>query len=150
MLDGQAFLLGAAPCVADFAAYHPLWFSRVRNPAMAGILDATPGVLTWMDRMASLGHGTMEKYTAADSIAECATGTRAGDLKDASFQDEHGIPLGSQVTVAAELFGTEPTQGELVAATRMHYTLRRSDERAGTVYVHFPRIGYVLKAVEPA
>jgi hypothetical protein len=27
---------------------------------MAGILDATPAVLQWMDRMAALGHGTME------------------------------------------------------------------------------------------
>ena len=39
---------------------------------------------------------------------------------------------------------------ELVAATRMHYTLRRTDARAGTVHVHFPRIGYVLRAAEPA
>jgi hypothetical protein len=29
----------------------------------------------------------------------------------------------------------------------MHYTLLRTDERAGTVRVHFPRIGYVLRKV---
>ena len=38
----------------------------------------------------------------------------------------------------------------LVAATRTRFTLQRSDERAGTVRVHFPRIGYVLKAAQPA
>jgi len=32
-----------------------------------------------------------------------------------------------------------------VAATRTRLTLRRSDERAGTVHVHFPRIGFTLK-----
>ena len=53
--------------------------------------------------------------------------------------------LGSQVTIAAESFGTEVTEGELLAATRTRYTLRRTDPRAGTVHVHFPRIGYVLK-----
>ena len=68
-------------------------------------------------------------------------------LNDSLFQDEHGIPLGSRVTVGAESFGAEVTEGELVAATRMHYTLRRHDARAGTVQVHFPRLGYVLKAV---
>jgi hypothetical protein len=51
------------------------------------------------------------------------------------------------VTIQSENFGLEPTQGELLAATRMHYTLRRTDERAGTVHVHFPRIGYQLKVV---
>ena len=147
MLEGSAFLLGAAPTVADFAAYHPLWFSRVRVPEMAGILDATPGVLAWMDRIAALGHGSMEKFSAAAAIALAAQSTPLS-VEDEVFQDEHGITLGSRVTIAAESFGPEPTEGELITATRMHYTLRRTDERAGTVHVHFPRIGYVLRKAE--
>jgi hypothetical protein len=146
LLEGQNFLLGSAPCVADFAAYHPLWFSRVRVPVMAGVLDATPLVLAWMDRMAALGHGQMEKCSATEAIAVCAASTAPPALSDAFFQDEHGIPLGSRVTVAAENFGQETTEGELLAATRTRYTLRRVDPRAGAVQVHFPRIGYVLKA----
>lgn len=144
MLDAQPFLLGDAPCIADFAAYHPLWFTRQRTPAMAGILQATPVVLAWMDRMAAIGHDSSEKFSAMESIALAEASTPA-PLKEEPFQDEHGIALGSQVTVASDSFGPEPTQGELIAATRMHYTLRRTDERAGTVHVHFPRIGYILK-----
>jgi glutathione S-transferase len=152
MLDGQDFLMGSAPCVADFAVYHPLWFSRVRVPLMADILDATPVVLGWMDRMAALSHGTLQKLSATEAIAVCAESTGAtapfGHDSDGAFQDEHGIPLGSPVTIAAETFGQEPTAGELVAATRTRYTLKRVDERAGVVHVHFPRIGYVLKKAE--
>ena len=70
-------------------------------------------------------------------------------LTDELFQDEHGIPLGSTVTVAADHFGTEPTEGELMAATRTRYTLRRIDPRAGTVHVHFPRVGFTLKKAAP-
>jgi glutathione S-transferase len=150
MLEEQPFLMGNAPCVADFAVYHPLWFSRNRVPVMAGILDATPAVLAWMDRMAALGHGQMEKYSAIESIAACAQSTGAAAQNDSIFQDEHGIALGSHVTVAAETFGQEATEGVLVAASRTRYTLSRVDERAGQVHVHFPRIGYVLKAVTPA
>ena len=54
MLDGQDFLLGAAPCVADFAVYHPLWFTRTITPAMAHVLDATPAALRWMDLIAAV------------------------------------------------------------------------------------------------
>jgi glutathione S-transferase len=146
MLDEQPFLLGAAPCVADFAAYHPLWFSRVVNPAMAGILDATPGVVAWMDRLAALGHGHLSKFTSTEAIA-VAGAAQPAPLDDDAFQDEHGISLGSRVTVAAEAFGTEPTEGILRAATRTRYTLERSDDRAGLLHVHFPRIGFVLKEV---
>lgn len=148
MLDDQPFLLGAVPTVADFACYHPLWFTRTRTPSVAGILDLTPAVVDWMARMAAIGHGTMEKFNAADAIAVAAASTPHTLLTDSTFQDEHGIALGSLVTVAAESFGPEATEGELVAATRTHYTLRRIDERAGTVHVHFPRIGYVLKKAE--
>ena len=149
MLEYQPFLLGNAPCIADFAAYHPLWFTRTQTSVMAGILDAAPAVLAWMDRMAAIGHGVMTASNASNSIAVCkASAGATGILDSIPFQDEHGIPLGSQVTIAADSFGPETTQGELIAATRMHYTLRRTDERAGTVHVHFPRIGFVLKKAE--
>ena len=146
MLHEQPFLLGSAPCVADFAAYHPLWFTRVINPSLAGILDATPDVLAWMDRMAAFGHGHLAKLSSTEAIAIAAAAEPA-PLPDEAFQDEHGIPLGSRVTVAAESFGQEPTEGILRAASRTHYTLERSDERAGRLHVHFPRIGFVLREV---
>lgn len=147
MLHEQPFLLGDAPCIADFAAYHPLWFTRTVVPAMAGILDATPGVLAWMDRMAAIGHGKPSKLTSTEAIAIAAAAEPA-PLPQEAFQDDHGIALGSRVTVAAQSFGTETTEGTLVAATRTHVTLARTDERAGRLHVHFPRIGYVLKEVK--
>ena len=109
------FLFGAEPCAADFAAYHPLWFTRQCVPVMADIFQATPAVLEWMDRVAALGHGRMEKFSAADAIT-VAAGAEPIPVVDDIFQNEHGIALGSRVTIAAESFGTEPTEGELIAA----------------------------------
>nr|WP_315184414.1 glutathione S-transferase family protein [uncultured Albidiferax sp.] len=146
MLEDQAFLVGNTPCLADFAVYAPLWFTRVNVPDIAGIQEATPGVQAWMDRVAALQQGEAGRLSSADAIAVAAAATPVA-LSDEVFQDDHGIPLGSQVRVHAESFGLEASQGELVAATRMHFTLRRVDARAGTVHVHFPRIGYVLRAV---
>lgn len=148
MLEDWPFVLGEAPTVADFSLYHPLWFTRVRTPSMAGILEQTPAVLEWMERMAAFGHGQMEKFDAASAIQVAAASTPKSLLVDSTFQDDHGIALGSRVTVTAESFGPEPTEGDLIAATRTHFSLRRHDERAGTVHVHFPRIGYVLRKVE--
>lgn len=146
MVEAQPFLLGEAPCVADFAAYHPLWFSRVVNPAMAGILEATPPVMEWMDRLAAIGHGHLNKLTSTEAIA-IAAAAQPTPLTDDTFQDDHGIALGSRVTVSAETFGQEPTEGILRAATRTRYTLERTDERAGLLHVHFPRVGFVLREV---
>jgi hypothetical protein len=97
--------------------------------------------------MAAIGHGQPTKLTSTEAIAIAAAAEPA-PLPDEAFQDDHGIALGSRVTVAAQSFGTETTEGTLVAATRTHYTLARTDERAGRLHVHFPRIGYVLKEVK--
>ena len=147
MLHGQDFLLGSRPCLADFACYHPLWFTQDRTPALAGIFDATPEVKLWMARMKDIGHGSSSPLRAEQAlqVAQSSTPTAlAGEV----FQDEHGIPLGSRVHIAADNFGLEPTEGELIAATRTRFTLRRTDARAGTVQVHFPRMGFTLKKAE--
>ncbi len=146
MLDRHPFLLGEAPCIADFAMYHPLWFTQQQTPALADILSLTPAVLDWLARMTAIGHGSSQELSSEAAI-EIAARAMPLALQDDTFQDEHGIALGSQVSISAETFGPEPTEGELMAATRMHCTLRRVDPRAGTVHVHFPRAGYALKAV---
>jgi glutathione S-transferase len=148
MAEEHDFLFGAEPCVADFAAYHPLWFTRRVVPLMDDIFNPTPAVLEWMDRIEALGNGRMEKFSANDAVI-VAAGAEPLPLQDDVFQDEHGIALGETVHIAAESFGLEVTEGELIAATRTRYTLRRTDPRAGTVHVHFPRIGYVLKKAAP-
>ena len=147
MLEGKAFLLGAQPTLADFSVYHSVWFTVVKVPVLAGILDTTPLVKAWMARMQAFGHGHSSELSAADALKVAHDATPL-DVSKEIFQDEHGIPLGTQVIVHAESFGTEPTQGELVAATRTRYSLRRSDPHVGTVHVHFPRNGFMLKRAE--
>jgi hypothetical protein len=148
MVDEQPYVMGQQPSLADFSCYHALWFTQ-RIPPLAGILDATPSLSAWMGRMAAIGHGSMLQFDAPAAIAVAVQSTPAGIEKNA-FQDDHGIALGSRVTITAESFGLEPTAGELIAATRTRYSLRRSDARAGMVHVHFPRVGFQLRAANPA
>ena len=149
MLEHQPFLLGDQPCIADFSVYHPLWFTRHQVPVLAGVLESVPGVLSWMDRMAAIGQGNSSAMTA-DEALQIAHSTTPEALPQEIHQDHHGIALGQPAVIVAEAFGVEPTEGLLVAASRTRYTLRREDPRAGLVHVHFPRVGYLLKAKEAA
>lgn len=149
MLEQGLFLLGDAPGYADFCAYAPLWFVRNAQP-VADILDSAPGITAWMDRMAAFSQAARSqarKATPQDAIA-IARVAEPQPVDGEAFIDLHHIPLGSRVTIAAESFGTEPTAGLLVAATRTRLTVRREDERCGTVHVHFPRMGYQLRKAD--
>jgi glutathione S-transferase len=149
MLESSNFVLGDQVSVADLAIYHPLWFTR-RLPAIADVLATNPAILPWMDRVAALGHGKRDSVELSRSesldIARKATPVLASSSD--VFQDEHGIALGTEVTITAESFGLEVTSGTLVAATRTRFTLARTHELTGLVHVHFPRIGFVLKKAE--
>ena len=154
MADEHDFLFGMEPCVADFAAYHGIWYTRTQVPVVADILNPTPSVGEWAERVAAIGHGPMTKLASADAVAIAAAAEPqppgANLLVDSAFQDDHGIPLGTPVRITAESFGGEPTEGDLIAATRTHYSVRRTDAAVGMVHVHFPRIGYVLRKRDPA
>ena len=44
-------------------------------------------------------------------------------------------------------YGCDPVAGALVGLRNSEVVVERRDERAGTVHVHFPRIGYQIKKV---
>lgn len=149
ILGEKQYLLGAEPCIADFAAVHSLWYLCARPGAAMSLAQVDRQLQGWISRMMAIGHGKREEIDSAKSI-EIASRSQPlpldqGLLKVDGFADSHGVALGSRVAISAANFGLEPTEGDLIAATAMHYTLRRTDERAGTIHVHFPRIGYVLK-----
>lgn len=148
LLREQDWMAGAAPSVADFALYHGLWFTRIRTPREQDVLQHLAPLARWMESMQAFGHGRREAFDASQAIAVAASVEPAGPgsslLRDSAFQDDHGIALGTYVSIRAESFGAETTEGTLVAATRTHFSVRRLDRRAGVVHVHFPRIGYVM------
>ena len=49
--------------------------------------------------------------------------------------------------ISAIDYGVDAVEGELVFSGSEELILRREDPRAGTVHVHFPRMGFAIKAL---
>ena len=145
LAGGSPFLLGAQPSIADFSVYHCLWF-LARAKSLAGMLEQTPRLLAWMRTIAAFDQVAPQTISATEALDSARAATPAPD--SASFVDTHGIAAGAQVTVTPGDYGMDPVAGELVMASEREYAVRRSDDRAGTVVVHFPRIGYQLRAAK--
>ncbi|MFZ3002218.1 MAG: glutathione S-transferase family protein [Undibacterium umbellatum] len=144
MLSGDApFLLGALASIADFSVYQALWLIRLA-PAINPVFDAYPKLLEWMNRIAALGHHQSEALSSAGAL-EIAKNAQGFDTAGRNFVDSHGIALGEQVTIMPTDYALDPVVGELVIASENELAVRRQDERAGTVVVHFPRIGFQMK-----
>ncbi|EGF30786.1 putative glutathione S-transferase-like protein [Oxalobacteraceae bacterium IMCC9480] len=144
LADGKPYLFGALPGLADFSVYHPVWYvSRVQG--LSTILERAPKLLAWLARMTAIGHGTAEKISSTDAINICRDSTPLA--LETAVTDLHDIALGERVTITPTDYALDPVEGELVLASATELAVRRHDERAGTVTVHFPRNGYQLKKV---
>jgi glutathione S-transferase len=137
---GGPFLFGAAPCIADFAAMHPLWL--VRRARMDTAFADHAAINDWLDRMAEFGHGQREEMVSGDAVAVAAASSPAARVGVASGL---GFEEGQAVTVAATDYGTDPVAGTLVGLGTDEVVIARDDPRAGRVHVHFPRHGFQIR-----
>ncbi|MEQ8264197.1 glutathione S-transferase family protein [Pseudohaliea sp.] len=137
-LADRDWLGGDQPGYADFCAYHPIWLAQ--SVGGAGTLGRYAAVGTWLDRMASLGHGERREMTPEQAFAEAA------ESNPRALPDDPGAheAMGSEVTIAPDDYARIGVTGTLVAATGERYILARESERLGTLHVHFPREGYEL------
>ena len=83
---------------------------------------------------------------SAEAIALAAgTKSHAADIGDA---EGTGFSPGDAVTVTASDYAHDEIAGALVGLDADEVVVARDDPRAGRVHVHFPRIGFHLKAAK--
>jgi hypothetical protein len=58
------------------------------------------------------------------------------------------LTVGAAVTVTPQDYGAVPVAGNLVRLTHHDIAIKRIDERAGEVVVHFPRLGYTVETAK--
>jgi glutathione S-transferase len=137
---GQPFLMGAQASIADFSVAHCLWYVR-RGGAVADIITRHPLLTAWLARMLAFGHGKPEPLPSADAVALAAHGGHVA----ISVQPGLGFETGQAVIVTPTDYGMDPVAGTLVGLSSDEVVIARSDERAGSVHVHFPRHGFQIK-----
>jgi glutathione S-transferase len=145
LADGRRFLTGEQPGLVDATAYYVLWMLRGFIPAMPARLASYARVQAWEGRVRELGHGQRREIDAAEALAEAYAATPLPST-GVDADEPSGLRAGQRVTVTPDDYGKVPVPGDLVALDTRRVAIRRRDERAGEVIVHFPRIGYVVAA----
>lgn len=141
LADGRAGLLGADISIADFAVAHCGWYVRRAGP-LADIFEPHTHFNAWLSRMLALGHGQSERLRSEDAVALAAAATSHAPCVVAPGL---GFAAGQAVTVTPTDYGQDPAAGTLVGLGTDEVVIQRTDSRAGTVHVHFPRAGFQVK-----
>lgn len=98
-----------------------------------------------MERIAALGHGDPSELTSEQALSR-SRAAEPENLAPNNFVDPAGFEVGQTISIAATDYGVEPVTGVLAWQDAEQIAIARTNERAGRVRVHFPRIGFRLAA----
>lgn len=143
LADGRQWLLGESPSWADASVYASVWMCRgnIRDPeALLGGLDS---LVAWEQRVLAIGHGQPSELPAESALDVARTHSSAAEQGIGSAVWPNIAP-GTEVVITPDDYGAVPVHGTLLRHTASELVITRSDARAGSVAVHFPRIGYQL------
>jgi glutathione S-transferase len=146
-LTGRNFVNGSAPSGGDFTLYSTLWF--LGNGGFD--FKPFPQVGAWLQRMKGFGRGQFSDMSADEALALARNSTPRALPLDAVKPDATGLLAGQRVSIAPEMLGHGTSvEGELVALSAERVTVKVSNAQCGVVHVHFPRLGYRVRAVKAA
>jgi glutathione S-transferase len=147
LADGRPFLAGEFPTLIDCSVYNPCWFIRSNMGDEGPLISEFPRLLSWMDRVAAIGHGWRTELSSSEALA-IAKAAKPEVAERADPNDPFGRKPGMRVQVMPDDAGRDPVAGELIASSPEEIVIRRLDLQVGEVAVHFPRAGFVVQPAQ--
>jgi len=143
-VKSQDFMMGDTPGLADALAYYLVWFLRDRMADGEAFLSQFENLCRWEQRIKAIGHGSPEDLSDLDAL-DIAKHAEPQTPEHADQNDPLGLSIGDRVGVAPASGGPEVV-GTLHSLTADRLALLRDDADVGHVAIHFPRLGYEVKA----
>ncbi|MGH1480047.1 MAG: glutathione S-transferase family protein [Geminicoccales bacterium] len=142
LATGRTFLLGDQPGLPDALTYYLVWFLHGRWAEGPNFIAAFPSLQSWQRRIAAIGHGETKDLSAEDALDIAAKSEPTTPRHD-DPGDRQGLTPGITVDVRPmEDGGDPPVTGEIRYIDAETIALHRTEERLGSLVVHFPRVGY--------
>ncbi len=140
--DKREWLLGEFS-LADVNAYMNVWYIRAHLPNISGMLLPFPLASAWEARVRAIGHGSRSEMSSAEALDIAAQASPQSPISG-DPADPNGRKPGDQVLVVPDDYGKVEVAGEIVSLSAQHIAVRRRDDRAGDIVVHFPRAGFAV------
>jgi len=122
-----------------------VWFLRDRMADGEAFLSQFENLQRWEQRIKAIGHGNPQDMSDLDAL-EIAKSAQPQTPEHADPNGPLGLTIGDRIGVAPASGGAQVT-GTLHNLTADRLALLRDDPQVGKVAVHFPRLGYEVKAL---
>lgn len=140
--DEQPFILGSEPSAIDAQLYYVVWFIRGRWNGGASFLSEFTYLEQWEESIRAIGHGTSSVLTGEEALA-VALNSETTTERNVTENDPQGLVVGAKVSITPDMeSGEESIVGVVRSATADTISIDHTNDKVGSVCVHFPRTGY--------
>lgn len=142
LLANGTYIHGAKASMSDLLAWYIIWFIKGRYGDAETLLSEFPNILSWVSRMESMGHGTVNEMSKEEALA-VALNASSDTPEQTDAADPQGLKPGMEVSVAPLTnSGESGVTGLVKSLSRDKIALSRHHDLCGDVVVHLPRVGY--------
>lgn len=141
------WIVGTKPGLIDVQAFMNPWFVERNVPDfLARCFEDAPLAKSWYQRLKDYKGQAPEEISGEDALSIAYNS--APRLKPASASQElRDFEPGARVAVAPDDYAQDWVEGELVVANSERVIIARNDPKVDNVHIHFPRVGYIMRAV---
>ncbi|MDG1226024.1 MAG: glutathione S-transferase family protein [Burkholderiales bacterium] len=143
--DSGGFLLGEAPSVPDASLFALVWFIRRRWENGEEFLTEFPDICRWEKAITDIGHGTYDEMTSQEAL-DVANNSDIAPESNGADSDDQIFSKGNYVRISFDgKSGEQPVSGRIHSLERNRISLIHTNDRVGTVCIHFPKVGYLIE-----
>lgn len=140
------YIISTKPGMADVHAHMNVWFVAQTVPEFVEECFLTaPRTKAWFERLNAATGPDPECIEAADALSIAKKSGPRLVAASARGRDPLELEPGENVAVAPDDYGQDWVEGTLVHADFQRITIARSTDQVGTINVHFPRAGYLVR-----
>ena len=145
--EQNEFLISSSASMADASLFALIWFIRRRWKNGVEFLEEFPNICRWEESVKKIGHGVPTDMTSQEAL-DVAKNTEIIFDTHIDTNDVHNLSIGDHVSIIADArTGEEKVQGRIHTMEPNRIGLLHTNDRVGTVCIHFPKIGYVFERI---
>lgn len=142
------YIVSTKPGLVDVHAHMNIWFVAQSVPEFVEECFAgAPRTKAWFERLNEATGQAGEPLSAKDALKIAEQAGPRLVAAAANGKEPQGFAPGEQVAVAPDDYGQDWVEGTLVHVDAQRIILSRSTDEIGTISVHFPRAGYLVRRV---
>ena len=141
------YLLGTKPGLSDVHAHMNVWFTARNVPNFVETcFDTAPLTQAWYNRLNQV-EGRKPTSLSSGEALKVAESSVPRLVAASTAHESQKLVVGESIAVAPDDYGKDWVKGELVHADHQRVIIKRYDDKVGTMNIHYPRAGYIVRRI---